>query len=147
MREGTIWYARGARCLHSWCEHLCSDTMRTSGVLSPDTSLTPRQRKEDKARGTKRGSELLPICYPQLYQSLTISPLPHSFIHTLLLHSHIINHSCSTISRKREKTDDAVQNEPPWMCIQFCAFTTTSTKPKYAIVRRRMMSRTGLHLA
>ena len=72
---------------------------------------------------------------PSLPQTFTTSP--HSYIHTLLLHSHIIiihSLSCSAIPWNREKTDDTITGQVTiYVCTILCLLPQTMG-PKNAVL-------------
>ena len=105
----------------------------------------------DKGKGKQEGKREEVSCYLYAihnFTSLSIYLLPHSFIHSYIIaHPYIIIHSCSTISRKWENRWCGTERATMNVYTILCFFTTTRTRPKYAVVRCRMMSRTGPHLA
>ena len=114
--------------LHSWCVsgEQAWPAYRTSGWWRNGTHLafffwhihdtgTKRNRQTELGTTCLLFTTMTMPAYSFIFTTFATSP--HSYI---IAHSYIIIHSCSTISRNREKNDDTVQDEPPWMCIQFC---------------------------
>ena len=118
--EGTIWDARGARCLHSWCGHLCSDTMKH--IWRPlSWHVHDTGTKKDRQRGLGASCMLFTtMAAPAYLFILQHWQTYHSYVYA---HSYIIIHSYSIISRIRGKNRDTNTDRSSlrFVCLVFTA--------------------------
>ena len=122
-----------------------SDAMEDIYLFFSDTENTcdtGRQREREREREGGRGwvvhtlraihEHISAFFIESFLQTFTTSP--HSYVHTLLLHSHIIIHSCSAIPWNREKKRLCNNRTSHHVCVYNFVFTTTSTRPKNAVL-------------